>query len=196
MAPRSGPPQAVLSSTSSTLELPLGTLRELVDHAADGVFLSEVQADGTGLVTWVNHGACELLRRSFGELIGAPLSSLLWDPDELARRPIDLARLARGSTSSVRAMRTGDGRRVIVEITSRLLEDGRVVSFTRDITDRVEAEERLVRSEASFRALIERSPDGIAVHREGRFVYTNTAPQLPPCFWVCFLPCGKNTARV
>ena len=49
------------------------------------------------------------------------------------------------------------------------------MSFTRDITDRVEAEERLVRSEASFRALIERSPDGIAVHRDGRFVYTNSA---------------------
>lgn len=36
-------------------------------------------------------------------------------------------------------------------------------------------ERALRRSEASFRMLIERSPDGIAVHRDGRFVYVNPA---------------------
>jgi len=37
------------------------------------------------------------------------------------------------------------------------------------------SDERLRRSEASFRALIERSPDSVAVHRHGRFVYVNPA---------------------
>lgn len=35
------------------------------------------------------------------------------------------------------------------------------------------AEEQLRLSEASFRALIEESPDAVAVHREGQFVYVN-----------------------
>src|SRR5690606_34657233 len=134
--------------------------------AADGVFLLRT-AGADLVVTWVNRGACELLRRPFHELVGAHVSSLLWDPDELNRRPLDLARVERGDGPTVRAMRAGDGRRVIVEVTSRCIAgEGRLVSFTRDVTSRVEAEERLLRSEASFRALIERSPDGIAVHRD------------------------------
>jgi PAS domain S-box-containing protein len=39
--------------------------------------------------------------------------------------------------------------------------------------DDFSAEEQLRLSEASFRALIEESPDAFAVHREGRFVYVN-----------------------
>lgn len=52
----------------------------------------------------------------------------------------------------------------------------------------------LKRSEASFRSLIERSPDAIFVHREARFVYANTAalallgPGDPSHLWSWALP--------
>jgi PAS domain S-box-containing protein len=174
MASRTEPPQDGPPPPGTRVELPLETLRELIDNAADGVFLGEV-VGGDCVITWVNRGGCELFRRPLAELVGARLSSLLWDPEELSRRPIDFARIQQGATSHVRAMRAGDGRRVIVEIALRRIGDGRLVSFTRDVTARVEAEDRLLRSEASFRALIERSPDGIAVHRGGRFVYANSA---------------------
>jgi len=72
-------------------------------------------------------------------------------------------------------MRGGDGSRLVVEITTRAIDDRRWIAFTRDVTGRVEAQDRLIRSESSFRALIERSPDGIAVHRDGHFVYANSA---------------------
>ncbi|XXF76201.1 PAS domain S-box protein [Myxococcaceae bacterium GXIMD 01537] len=44
-----------------------------------------------------------------------------------------------------------------------------------DVTERKRREVAVLRSEQTFRQLIERSPDGIFVHRERRFVYVNAA---------------------
>ena len=40
---------------------------------------------------------------------------------------------------------------------------------------RISAQEALVASEANYRSLVERSPDAILLHREGKFVYANPA---------------------
>jgi len=48
-----------------------------------------------------------------------------------------------------------------------------VLAIVRNITRRKRNEEALRRSEASFRTLIENSPDLVVVHRQGRIVYAN-----------------------
>jgi two-component system cell cycle sensor histidine kinase/response regulator CckA len=155
-------------------ELSPEILHELLEHAADGVYLSERQGEDV-IVTWANQRGCELLRRPHDQLLGRRLSDLFWDPDELQRRPLDFEAISRGTFASVRAMRGGDGSRVVVDVSVRRLANGTMVTFARDVTERVDAQERIIRSESSFRALIERSPDGIAVHRDGVFVYANSA---------------------
>ncbi|HET9993070.1 MAG TPA: ATP-binding protein, partial [Kofleriaceae bacterium] len=52
---------------------------------------------------------------------------------------------------------------------------GAHVTNFRDVTERHEADERLRRSEANFRTLIERLPTATLVHRAGSFVYVNPA---------------------
>ncbi len=53
-------------------------------------------------------------------------------------------------------------------------EDGRVITI-RDVTADREARRALQESEQHYRDLVESSPDGIHVHRNGRFVYMNPA---------------------
>jgi PAS domain S-box-containing protein len=50
-----------------------------------------------------------------------------------------------------------------------------VVGYWIDVTDQVTAEASLRRSEASFRTLIERAQTATFVHRDGRYVYVNSA---------------------
>ncbi len=73
---------------------------------------------------------------------------------------------------------TAEGKRKPIEIGSARTPHGSgeaIISFFRDISDRRVTEEALARSEARFRLLIEKSPDGIVVLREGRLVYANPA---------------------
>ncbi len=47
--------------------------------------------------------------------------------------------------------------------------------FTRNVTERIEAERSLRRTQRDFREVIELAPDGIVIAREGRIVYVNAA---------------------
>jgi two-component system, cell cycle sensor histidine kinase and response regulator CckA len=71
-----------------------------------------------------------------------------------------------------------DGCLIDVEITSHDLDwsgrPARLVLAT-DITERARTEERLIRSEESYRKLVEESPDAMLVHRQGAIIFANIA---------------------
>jgi PAS domain S-box-containing protein len=71
-----------------------------------------------------------------------------------------------------------DGSRVAVELVTTLIPDEQgkvrqVVGVSRDITDRQRSEQLLRENEEKFRALVELSPDCVAVHADGKIVYIN-----------------------
>ena len=151
--------------------------RTLFEDSRDAIFVADAS---TGILREVNKAAEALMARPRAELIGLHQTALhpLGETDKYAA---EFLRHARGEMAYIIAeVRTGDGRRIPVEISTSLihLPDGTVAlqGFFRDITERQRAEAALRVSEAKFRSYVEYAPLGLFVaDRTGRFVEVNRA---------------------
>ncbi|MEX2454246.1 MAG: PAS domain S-box protein, partial [Rhodospirillaceae bacterium] len=149
---------------------------ELLDHSLDAIVVARADR-----ILYANQAALDLFE--------APDFATL-----ATRRPIDLA--DPGFAASIPGLRarsidvglhSGFGPSRHLTLTGRVLEtmtaldrvnwDGepaRMISV-RDVTAENAARRALQESEQRYRDLVESSPDGIHVHREGKFVYMNRA---------------------
>jgi PAS domain S-box-containing protein len=124
-------------------------LAELFDNALDGVFVS----DDTGRYLYVNPAGAALLGYTPQDLVGATVGEMIEVEDAprvtawAQSNPVDPRR-------GEWRLRRRDGTRIDVEITSRVLPDGRWFGNVRDITDRKadEARQRLLAREVDHRA--------------------------------------------
>ena len=145
--------------------------RALMDESSDGIFVT----DAALRILTVNARAARMLGCEPGSLVGRRIADLLL-PEDVATAPLRQDDLAAGvATRTERRFVHADGSTRVFDVSAYRTSDGRFIGLARDMTDRRLAEERIVRSEASFRALIEGSPDGVAVHAGGRFLYVNPA---------------------
>lgn len=113
--------------------------RDLFHQAADGILVS----DASGRYIDVNEKACELLSYSVAELTAMRVDELI-EASDIERRPLALATLQRGDSLVLeRVLKCGDGRRLTVDVSARVLADGLVVAIIRDISKRKRAEARL-----------------------------------------------------
>lgn len=111
-------------------------LRELMDHASDGIFITDL--DGRYLE--VNDAGCEMLGYRRDQLVGRTITDLL-PADERPRLAAAKAALLQGDTIIDEwTLTRADGTSLPVEVSSKILRDGRWQGIVRDISARQDLE--------------------------------------------------------
>ena len=144
--------------------------RTLVEEASDGIFIS----DGEGRYTDVNPRACTMLGYSRDEILSMTVTDILPSTD-VQVHPVRLDELRAGKVLlSERSLIRKDGSLLDVEISARMLPDGRMQGLTRDISARKQAEIALRASENKYRTIVSNIPGGL-IHifdRDFRYVFS------------------------
>jgi PAS domain S-box-containing protein len=128
--------------------------RTLIEQASDGIFISDFQ----GKYIDVNSNGLRLSGYSKEELMHLTIYDLMAPGDEI-NNPVRLNELMLGNVViNERKMKRKDGALLNVEISAKLLADGRFLGIVRDITARKQAEEELKNSEEKYRLLFHKNP--------------------------------------
>lgn len=131
--------------------------RALFEQAMDGIFI----ADPDGNYLDVNEAGCMMTGYSLDELKGMNLKELVFSEEleESSERISELKQ--KGLLRSVRTMVRKDGTRFIAEISGKVLNDGRIQGFVRDITAMKLAEADAKESEDRWQFALEGAGDGL-----------------------------------
>jgi PAS domain S-box-containing protein len=128
-----------LNRAHEALESSRTWIRNLVEQAPDGIFV----ADLDGRYTDVNEAGCSMLGYTREELVGKTIIDLL-PPGDVPRLWQEKENLVGGAIRlSEWTLGRKDGSHVPVEVSARILPDGRWQAFVRDITERRQREEQL-----------------------------------------------------
>jgi PAS domain S-box-containing protein len=150
---------------------PEARLAAFVEQASDGIFVADLE----GRYTEVNRAGCEMLGYRREEIIGKSITDLI--PKEQVERLWQLKeRLLKGGIEvSEWSILKKDGSYLPVEVSTKILPDGRWQAFVRDISGRKSAERALRESEVRFR---------LAAHAAGlgtfEFVFATGRTYLSP----------------
>ena len=128
-------------------------LRSLIDYAPEGIFV----AGPDGKYVSVNPAACALLGYSSEELLAMNIRELV-RPKDRDRHLETLASLKAGNTEVGEwELRSRSGEWIPVEMTARVLPDGRLQAFVHDVRER----KRLEAASLHLAAIVESSDDAI-----------------------------------
>lgn len=130
--------------------------RTLIEQASDGIFISNQQGDYLD----VNTSATMLTGYEKDELLKLNIRDILFENGITTEKPNNmLAEVLKGQVViNERMMRQKNGNIINVEISSKLLPDGRFQGIIRDITARKKTEEEMRMSEHKYRLLFNQNP--------------------------------------
>ena len=129
--------------------------RSLIEQASDAIFINDVSGD----LLEVNESACAMLGYTKEELCEKNITDL-YTNIELTDRPIMREELLNGERTSLeRNMLRKDQSLIPVEISAKMLVDGRIVAIVRDVSERKKAEEELKKTNKKMEAIIDAIPD-------------------------------------
>ena len=146
--------------------------RALMEQASDGIAVIDRQ----GHYLDVNSRMCDMMGYSHEEFLKLTVTDAL-APEELLASPPRIPELLAGNVVlSERLMRRKDGSVFPVEISAKMVPEGRLCGIHRDITDRRRAEEALRKSEKFTRDILETVDEGfIIIDRDYRIQSANKA---------------------
>ena len=142
-------PAAATSSSDPSEPASGERYRQVVEEAADGIFLS----DGTGTYIDVNEVGARMLGVTRDEVIGKKITDHVVEAQHEILAEVR-ARVRAGEWILREwQMRRKDGSRFTCEVSAKRLPDGRFQAIWRDVSARHAREEALRQSEQRFRAL-------------------------------------------
>ena len=151
--------------------------RALIEQAPDAIFVS----DQKFRIIEANARACEMSGYSREEILRKSIFDFII-PEDVISNPLRFDELTQGKTVvNERRLKRKDGTAISVEVSSKLVSDGRLQAIVRDISHRKRAEKEreqldaaLRQSDQRFRALIEHSHDAIALFgADGAVLYAS-----------------------
>ncbi|MBI5695674.1 MAG: PAS domain S-box protein [Nitrospirae bacterium] len=150
--------------------------RTLMEQASDAIVIHDRHAK----IVEVNTRACELSGYTPDELIGMSIADLTpAESHDLVSEGMRTVLEGGTFTGSVETIRK-DGVRVPADVSSKMLEDGRIMAIVRDASERRKTEDALRESESRFRSLVERNHVGVYILVDGCISYAN--PRLAEIF--------------
>ncbi len=163
-----------LVQTNEKLKITEDRYRIMVEEASDAIFINDDQ----GQLLEVNKRACELLGFDSKELSSMNVADLI-PGDELSEKPVMYKELLSGERTHVeRNMKRSDASLVAVDITAKMLSDGRIIAIVRDISEQKRAKEQLAASEKLLRHALSGSAESFyVIDRECRIILINKIAQ-------------------
>lgn len=134
--------------------------KQLFEQASDGIFIANLN----GIYTDVNPAGCQMLGYTKQQLVGRSISDLLAEK-ETGKLALSKKFLSTPGHVEVEEwnLKKADGSYLPVEVSAKILPDGRWQAFVRDISERKRLQEISAKSEKKFRMLMDEAHDGIVV---------------------------------
>ncbi|MEP7075665.1 MAG: PAS domain S-box protein [Acidobacteriota bacterium] len=150
--------------------------RTLFDYAPDGILIADIESRYTD----ANASICRMLDYTREEVTQFGAEDILVKA-EIEHVNVALDTLKRQSDHHREwQFKRRDGTTFPAEVIATLMPDGHLMAVVRDVSERKEAEEKVLQSERRFRALIENSSDAIALFgAEGSVLWaSDSTPQV------------------
>ena len=128
----------------------------LIQQASDGIFITDL--DGNFIE--INEYGCQMLGCTRKEILQKNIQDVI--VFEIDSSPLLFTELREGKTIHIeRLMRHKNGMHIPVEISAKMINDGRLQGIVRDITERKQAENAMNESRSQLASIIESAMDGI-----------------------------------